>query len=85
MEDLIKIHCKLCEQTFSVIIYPSLEFNYGGEPESVAVGYHGRFGIGEEGVWFCPLCGEGGDHTSYSSLEEIYDNDDEDKEEDEPV
>jgi hypothetical protein len=72
-DDLIKIKCKECEQIFSVICHRTPEFDE--DPRDVGIGYHGRFGIGEEGVWYCPFCGNGGDHTSYSSLVELADED----------
>mgnify|MGYP000850280260 CR=1 FL=1 len=81
-ENLIKIHCKECLQDFSVIRHRTLEFDE--EPRDLEIGYHGRFGIGEEGVWYCPFCGNGGSHTCYSSLVEVTDEDeDEDDEDDE--
>jgi hypothetical protein len=80
IEGLIKIYCANCDSIFSVMRHPTV-IDPNDESEWLGIGYHGRFGVGEEGVWFCPFCGEG-ERTALREVEEEedspYDYDEED-------
>jgi hypothetical protein len=67
----IKIYCANCDSIFSVVRHPTT-IEPHNESEEVGVGYHGRFGAGEEGVWFCPFCGK---DERYAPLKEIEEED----------
>ena len=67
-----KIRCTACESVFSIYAHTQLD---GMEEidDWVEVGFHGRFGAGEEGVWYCPFCGKG-----YYEASHLVDVDDDD-------
>jgi hypothetical protein len=56
-DNLTKLYCGNCDGVFSVIRHPD-SFEPDHESRDVGVGFNGRFGDGEDGVWFCPFCGE---------------------------
>jgi len=54
------IHCRKCDRVFSVCDIGEYTFVKRGEadPEFKRVGYNSTEGEGEDGVWYCPFCGE---------------------------
>jgi hypothetical protein len=66
LKNLIKIYCTNCDETFSVVRHSPIIREY--ESEDVGVGYSDKSGRGEEGVFFCPFCGES---ERYAPLKEL--------------
>ncbi len=73
-EEPVKIYCGNCDSIFSVIRYP-VPADPDPDAHEVGLGYHGRLGIGEEGVWFCPFCGESAEHYT-TVMKELVDEED---------